>query len=56
MIEKILVANRGEIARRIMRTAKRMGIKTIAIYSEADVNALHRFDADEPARHCERAD
>ncbi|MCF8460566.1 MAG: acetyl-CoA carboxylase biotin carboxylase subunit [Flavobacteriales bacterium] len=40
-MEKILVANRGEIALRIMRSAREMGIKTVAIYSEADRNALH---------------
>lgn len=47
MINKILVANRGEIARRIIRTAREMGIKTVAIFSEADVEALHRYEADE---------
>lgn len=46
-ISKILVANRGEIACRIMRTAKRMGIETVAVYSEADANAPHRKMADE---------
>lgn len=46
-MEKILVANRGEIALRIMRSAKEMGIKTVAIYSEADRNALHVRYADE---------
>ena len=47
MIKKLLIANRGEIACRIMRTAKKMGIKTVAVYSEADKNALHVKKADE---------
>ena len=47
MFEKILIANRGEIACRVVRSAKRMGIKTVAVYSEADDGALHAVMADE---------
>jgi acetyl-CoA carboxylase biotin carboxylase subunit len=46
-ITKILVANRGEIAIRVMKTAKKMGIKTVAVYSSADRNAMHVKYADE---------
>ena len=47
MFKKILIANRGEIACRVMKTAKRMGIKTVAVYSDADRDALHVEMADE---------
>ncbi|WP_206930700.1 acetyl/propionyl/methylcrotonyl-CoA carboxylase subunit alpha [Roseococcus thiosulfatophilus] len=47
MFRKILIANRGEIAARIMRTARRMGISTVAVFSEADRRALHVREADE---------
>ena len=47
MFKKILIANRGEIACRVIRSAKKMGIKTVAVYSEADRDALHVLEADE---------
>lgn len=40
-IEKVLIANRGEIACRVMRTAKKLGIQTVAVYSDADKHAMH---------------
>lgn len=46
-IKKILIANRGEIARRVIRTAKKLGIKTVAVYSDADAKAPHVLEADE---------
>src|SRR5512137_2425433 len=47
MFEKILIANRGEIACRVIRTARRLGIRTVAVYSDADRNARHVAMADE---------
>ena len=47
MFKKILIANRGEIAVRIIKTAKRLGIHTIALYSDADAHAMHTRLADE---------
>ena len=46
-MKKVLIANRGEIARRVIRTLKKMNIKSVAIYSDADKNALHVAEADE---------
>ncbi len=50
MFKKILIANRGEIACRVMKTARRMGIRTVAIYSDADCKSLHVEMADEAVR------
>ena len=47
MFDKILIANRGEIACRVMETARRMGVKTVAVYSDADARARHVALADQ---------
>ena len=47
MFDKILIANRGEIACRVIKTARRMGILTVAVYSDADADAMHVQMADE---------
>jgi len=46
-ITKVLIANRGEVSLRIIRACREMGIKTVAVYSKADKNALHVYCADE---------
>ena len=47
MIKKLLIANRGEIACRIIKTAQKLGVRTVAVYSTADANARHVAMADE---------
>lgn len=48
--DKILIANRGEITRRVIKTCKKMGIKTVAVYSDADQNSMFVKEADEAYR------
>ena len=47
MIDSLLVANRGEIARRVLRTARRLGLRTVAVHSDVDAGALHVLEADQ---------
>ena len=51
MFEKILIANRGEIACRVAATARRMGVRTVAVYSDADAHAKHVLASDGVINH-----
>ena len=48
--DKILIANRGEIARRVIKSCRKMGIKTVAVYSDADIHGMFVKEADEAYR------
>jgi propionyl-CoA carboxylase alpha chain len=48
--DKILIANRGEISRRVIKSCKKMGVKTVAVYSDADMNSMFVREADEAYR------
>src|SRR5260370_5153879 len=50
MLDSVLVANRGEIARRVVRTARRMGIRAVAVYSDADADLPYVHEADQAVR------